>query len=167
PQYIHLLTEALKLAFADRHRYYGDPRFVDVPIDTLISMAYAAERRKAIDPQNAAPGMPDAGAIAGSEPAATRLHTARSEVSPSVDTSYVCVVDREGNAFSATPSDTSSSTPVIPGTGLCPSSRGTQSWCDPRLPAALAPGKRPRLTPSPAIALRSGKVYMPFGTPGN
>src|SRR6185295_10424236 len=167
PQYIHLLTEALKLAFADRHRYYGDPRFVDVPIDTLMSMAYATERRKSIDPQKAAPGMPEAGAIAAGAPTATPPHAARDEVPPPVDTSYVCVVDREGNAFSATPSDTSSSTPVIPGTGLCPSSRGTQSWCDPRLPAALAPGKRPRLTPSPAIALRNGKVYMPFGTPGN
>lgn len=167
PQYIHLLTEALKLAFADRHRHYGDPRFVDVPIDTLMSMAYANERRKSIDPQKAAPGMPEAGAIAAREPTATPLHAARDEVPPPVDTSYVCVIDREGNAFSATPSDTSSSTPVIPGTGLCPSSRGTQSWCDPRHPASLAPGKRPRLTPSPAIALRNGKAYMPFGTPGN
>ena len=167
PQYIHLLTEALKLAFADRHRYYGDPRFVDVPIDTLMSMAYATERRNAIDPRRAAPGMPDAGAIAHSEPSATVLHATHGVVPPAVDTSFVCVVDREGNALSATPSDTSSSTPVIPGTGLCPSSRGTQSWCDPRLPAALAPGKRPRLTPSPAIALRNGRAYMPFGTPGN
>src|SRR6185295_7597833 len=84
PQYIHVLTEALKLAFADRHRYYGDPRFVDVPIDTLMSMAYAAERRQAIDPQKAAPRMPDAGAIGAGEPAATLLQAARSEVSPPV-----------------------------------------------------------------------------------
>jgi gamma-glutamyltranspeptidase/glutathione hydrolase len=78
----------------------------------------------------------------------------------------VCVVDRHGNAFSATPSDVSSSTPVIPGTGLCPSSRGSQSWADPALPASVAPGKRPRLTPNPALALgRDGRV-IPFGTPG-
>jgi gamma-glutamyltranspeptidase / glutathione hydrolase len=57
--------------------------------------------------------------------------------------------------------------PVIPGTGLCPSSRGSQSWTDPEHPAALAPGKRPRLTPNPALALKDGKLYMPFGSPGN
>jgi len=63
--------------------------------------------------------------------------------------------------------DGSSGSPVIPGTGLCPSSRGSQSWTDPSLPGALAPGKRPRLTPNPALALKNGKVYMPFGSPGN
>jgi gamma-glutamyltranspeptidase/glutathione hydrolase len=83
------------------------------------------------------------------------------------DTSYVAVIDRHGNAFSATPSDASSSTPVIPGTGLCPSSRGSQSWCDPDHPAAVAPGKRPRLTCNPAMALRNGRAFMPFGSPGN
>jgi gamma-glutamyltranspeptidase / glutathione hydrolase len=167
PQYIHVLTEALKLAFADRHRYFGDPRFVDVPIDTLMSADYAAERRTSIDPRKAARGMPDAGVIDGYAPLPTPPRSQHPDLRPPADTSYVCVVDREGNAFSATPSDTSSSTPVIPGTGLCPSSRGTQSWCDPRLPACVAPGKRPRLTPSPALALRNGKAYMPFGSPGN
>jgi len=167
PQYIHVLTEALKLAYADRHRYYGDPRFVDVPIDTLMSAAYAAERRKAIDPHRAAPRMPDAGVVGAATSTETHPTAARDDAPPPVDTSYVCVIDRDGNAFSATPSDTSSSTPVIPGTGLCPSSRGTQSWCDPRHPASVAPGKRPRLTPSPALALRNGNAYMPFGSPGN
>jgi gamma-glutamyltranspeptidase/glutathione hydrolase len=85
---------------------------------------------------------------------------------PSLDTSYVCAVDRHGNVFSATPSDVSSSTPVIPGTGLCPSSRGSQSWADPSLPASVAPGKRPRLTPSPALALGPDGRAIPFGTPG-
>jgi gamma-glutamyltranspeptidase/glutathione hydrolase len=56
---------------------------------------------------------------------------------------------------------------VIPGTGVCPSSRGSQSWCEPGHPSVLAPGKRPRLTPSPALALRDGKAYLPFGSPGN
>ena len=86
---------------------------------------------------------------------------------PDPDTSFVCVVDRHGNAFSATPSDGALNTPVIPGTGIAPSSRGMQSWTDPAHPACLAPGKRPRLTPSPAIARRDGKWTMPFGTPGN
>jgi gamma-glutamyltranspeptidase/glutathione hydrolase len=167
PQYIHVLTEALKLSFADRQRYYGDPKFVDVPIDTLMSTRYADARRKMIDPRKAAPGMPEAGDAGSVAPRQKLPRATQGEPAPLADTSYVCVIDQDGNAFSATPSDGSSSTPVIPGTGLCPSSRGSQSWCDPAHPAAVAPGKRPRLTPSPALALRNGKAYMPFGSPGN
>ena len=168
PQYIHVLTEALKLSFADRQRYYGDPKFVDVPIETLMSARFADARRKMIDPRKAAPGMPEAGDAGSAAARRQKLPRAtQGEPAPLADTSYVCVIDQDGNAFSATPSDGSSSTPVIPGTGLCPSSRGSQSWCDPAHPAAVAPGKRPRLTPSPALALRNGKAYMPFGTPGN
>ncbi len=165
--YIHVLTEALKLCYADRHRYYGDPRFVDVPIDTLMSMPYASERRAMIDLTQASPGMPAPGLAGKGAQQSSAGATTRDEALPEVDTSYVCVVDRDGNAFSATPSDASSATPVIPGIGLCPSSRGSQSWCDPTHPASVAPGKRPRLTPSPALALRNGKAYMPFGSPGN
>jgi gamma-glutamyltranspeptidase/glutathione hydrolase len=179
PAYIHVLTEALKLAYADRHAYYGDPRFVDVPIDRLISPQYAGERRRAVDARRAAPGMPAPGLgppLRGLAPLAPGPGAAGSSGGGRdaaaarplpVDTSYVCVVDRLGNAFSATPSDASSETPVIPGTGLCPSSRGSQSWCDRAHPAALAPGKRPRLTPSTALALREGRAYLPFGSPGN
>lgn len=168
PQYIHLVTEALKLAFADRQRYYGDPRFVNVPMDQLLSEAYASERRKCIDPRKAAPGMPEAGETDNAAvPKQKTPRAAAGDPVPLPDTSYVCAIDRYGNAFSATPSDGSSATPVIPGTGLCPSSRGSQSWCDPNHPAAVAPGKRPRLTCSPALALRNGKAFMPFGSPGN
>jgi gamma-glutamyltranspeptidase/glutathione hydrolase len=168
PQYIHVLVEALKLAYADRHRYYADPRFVKVPIDVLLSESYAAERRKRIDPREAAPGMPEAGdAGLAAAPKPKLPQRARGESVQEPDTSYVSVIDRHGNAFSATPSDASSSMPVIPGTGLCPSSRGSQSWCDPGHPAAVAPGKRPRLTCNPAMALRNGKAFMPFGSPGN
>ncbi len=166
--YIHAVTEALKLAYADRHAYYGDPKFVDVPMSQLLSGSYASERRKAIDSTKAAPGMPSAGVVDGHRAAASTLPLP-AKVNPVLEpgTSYVCVIDRHGNAFSATPSDASNATPVIPGTGLCPSSRGSQSWCDPALPASVAPGKRPRLTCSPALALRNGKAYMPFGSPGN
>lgn len=168
PQYIHVVTEALKLAFADRQRYYGDPRFVEVPLDELLSESYAAERRKCIDPRKAAPGIPEAGKAGNAATPTQKLPRAASgEPVPVPDTSYVCVIDRHGNAFSATPSDGSSATPVIPGTGLCPSSRGSQSWCDPGHPASVAPGTRPRLTCSPAMALRNGKAFMPFGSPGN
>lgn len=165
-QYIHAVTEALKLAFADRHRYIGDPQFVKVPIDTLISAEYAAKRRGMIRRDQAWPEMPPAGEAGGA--GAQKLpKAALGEPAPLADTSYVCAIDRDGNAFSATPSDGSSATPVIPGTGLCPSSRGSQSWCDPNLPASVAPGKRPRLTPAPAMVLKDGKAHMPFGTPGN
>ena len=170
PAYIHTLIEALKLAFADRHAYYGDPKFVDVPIDALLSDAYTAMRQARIDPARAWPEMPPAGTPAelGLTPRGLPGATADKEYAePEPDTSYICVVDRHGNAFSATPSDGALNTPVIPGTGIAPSSRGMQSWTDPAHPACLAPGKRPRLTPNPAIARRQGKWTMPFGTPGN
>jgi gamma-glutamyltranspeptidase/glutathione hydrolase len=165
--YVHHITEALKLAFADRHRYYGDPKFVDVPLDVLLSRDYAAARRRLIRNEQAWKEMPPAGDVKGYSKATALPEHARGEPAPLADTSYACAVDAAGNAFSATPSDGSSGTPVIPGTGLCPSSRGTQSWTDPAHPAALAPGKRPRLTPNPALALKDGKLYMPFGSPGN
>src|SRR6202008_2917413 len=85
---------------------------------------------------------------------------------PELDTSYACVIDRDGNVFSATPSDGSYNAPVVPGLGIIPSSRGSQNWGDPDHPSGVAPGKRPRLTPNPAIAIQPGKMKMPFGTPG-
>ena len=85
-----------------------------------------------------------------------------------LDTSYICVVDEEGNVFSATPSDGAYGGTVAPGVGLAISSRGCQSWTDPGPHAsALAPGKRPRLTPNPALAILDGGTrFVPFGTPG-
>jgi gamma-glutamyltranspeptidase/glutathione hydrolase len=165
--YIHAVAEALKLSFADRHRYYGDPQFVKVPIDTLLSEAYAAERRKALRADKAWQELPPSGDIPGYPPSTPLPAPASGSPNPPADTSYACVVDKQGNAFSTTPSDGSSATPVIPGIGLCPSSRGSQSWTIPNHPAVMAPGKRPRLTPSPALAMKDGKLYMPFGSPGN
>jgi gamma-glutamyltranspeptidase/glutathione hydrolase len=174
PAYVHLVAEAMKLAFADRERYYGDPRFVPVPMETLLSPAYAAERRGAIRPDRAWPEMPPAGRAAG--PAGTGDGGAgRRAAAPAVtagspglpgDTSYVCAIDRRGNAMSATPSDVSWESPVIPGLGFCPSARGSQSWANPEHASSVQPGKRPRLTPNPALALRRGKLVMPFGAPG-
>jgi len=166
-EYVHLLAEVMNLCFADRERYYGDPRFVDVPMETLLSRAYAQERLKTIRDDRAFGEMPPAGVVPG--------HVAGHVRTPSVavgepglpgDTSYVCVVDSRGNAFSATPSDVSWESPVIPGLGLCPSSRGSQSWADPGHTSVAAPGKRPRLTPNPAMAMRKGEFLMPFGSPG-
>lgn len=168
PAYLHVLTEAIKLAFSDRHRYFGDPKFVHVPIDVILSADFASERRKRIDMQRAFPGMPEAGTIADwPSPQARLPEPAQGEPSPPADTSYVCVIDKHGNAFSATPSDESSAIPLIPGLGIVPSSRGSQSWTQPDHPACLAPGKRPRLTPSPGLVLKAGKLYMPYGSPGN
>ena len=160
--YLHLVTEALNLAFADRDALYTDPRFGQMPMDRLLSHDYARTRRGLIRPDRAfgqapPPGMgrPGAhGAADGGEGLGQR------------DTSYIAVVDRHGNAFSATPSDNSFEAPVVPGTGLCPSSRGSQSWADPAHPCAVAPGKRPRLTPSPAMARMPDGGMMPFGSPG-
>ncbi len=155
---IHTVAEALKLAFADREKFYTDPAHVPVPLDRLLSDGYAAERRALIRADKAWPDLPPPGdMLRGLE---------GGPQGPDLDTSYVAVVDRQGNAFSATPSDTSYSAPVVPGTGLVPSSRGSQSWADPDHPRAVAPGHRPRLTPNPALAVRDGAYVMPFGTPG-
>jgi gamma-glutamyltranspeptidase/glutathione hydrolase len=76
-------------------------------------------------------------------------------------------VDRWGNAFSATPSDGVTGSPLVEGLGFIISSRGMQSWLDPDHPSCLAPGKRPRLTPAPGLVLKDGRLFMPYGTPGN
>lgn len=166
-EYLHTLVEALKLAFADREAFYGDPDHVDVPLERLLDPAYGAARRDLIDPGHAWPELPPAGrpgGQAGLPHLTPRLPGV--PAGPPRDTSYICTVDRWGNAVSATPSDVSSDTPVVPGTGLCPSSRGSQSWTDPGHPSRLAPGKRPRLTPNPAMAVAEGLFVLPFGTPG-
>ena len=168
--YMHTLLETFKLVFGDREAYYGDPDFVKVPLEGLLSKAYADERGRAIDPSRAYPEMPEPGnpwphqgmTALNERPARPKAASG----SLQADTSYACVVDRWGNAFSATPSDTLSHAPVAKGLGFVVSARGSQSWLDPEHPSALEPGKRPRLTPNPALAMRNGKVWMPFGTPG-
>ncbi|HYH41649.1 MAG TPA: gamma-glutamyltransferase family protein [Burkholderiales bacterium] len=166
--YIHVVTEALKLAFSDRHNYFGDPRFVKVPIAGLMSDKYAAWRRSLISVEKAWEGMPPAGNPRTLQEVQNRwMPEPESEEAPGPgDTSYLCVIDKDGNAMSCTPSDGSNNTPIIPGVGILCSGRGTQSWGDPDHPSSVAPGKRPRLTPSPALAFKGGKVHMPFGTPG-
>jgi gamma-glutamyltranspeptidase/glutathione hydrolase len=168
---LHLILEALKAAFADRERYYGDPKFVDVPLGGLLDRDYAATWRERIDPQRAVSGMPTPG-----DPWSFESQS-RSDLPPfqapqplaapaKPDTSYLCVVDEDGNAFSATPSDGIGTTPLVPGLGFLVSDRGVQSRLDPRHPSAIAPGKRPRLTPNPGLIMRDGRVVAPYGTPG-
>ncbi|WP_144641315.1 gamma-glutamyltransferase family protein [Bordetella genomosp. 13] len=166
--YVHLLTEAIKLAFADREAHYADPRHTDIPQEALLSLEYGRQRLDLIDPRRAGPDMPAPGALPDIRAIAARLagDGDHARTDPRLDTSYVAVVDRHGNAFSATPSDGSYNTPVIPGTGLCASGRGSQSWAEAGHPCAIGPGRRPRLTPNPSLAVRPGRYVMPFGTPG-
>jgi gamma-glutamyltranspeptidase/glutathione hydrolase len=166
PDYAHLVIESLKAAFADREYRYGDPDFVDVRVEELLSSQHLDARAAGIDRTLARPELP--GPI-GADPSLVDLLPPAAQVPVTGaprDTSYVCVVDRWGNVFSATPSDASSESPVIPGTGFVPSTRGTQSRPDPRHPSGVAPGKRPRLTPSPALAVRDDGSVFVFGCPG-
>ncbi len=171
PRALHLLVEAMKLAFADREAYYGDPRYVKVPAEALLSKAYADARRALIREDRAWPEMPPPGDPDGVS--ALRNGAGAGSVAPrgaaapsALDTAYVCVVDAEGNGFSATPSDPSVDSAVVPGVGCVVSPRGSQGWLTPGHASEVVPGKRPRLTPAPAMALRGGRLFMPFGTPG-
>jgi gamma-glutamyltranspeptidase / glutathione hydrolase len=161
PAYLHRIVETIKLAFADRDAYYGDPAFVTVPAERLLSRAFAEERRALVG-ERAWKEMPPAGDAA---PRRELLPLAGGS-SDALDTSYVAVVDAEGNAFSATPSDPNVDSPVVSGVGCVVSPRGSQGWLDPSHASVVAPGKRPRLTPAPAMALQDGRALMPFGTPG-
>jgi gamma-glutamyltranspeptidase/glutathione hydrolase len=167
-RYLHLLVEAIKLAFADREAYYGDPNHVKVPAEGLLSKAYAAARRQLIREDRAFTEAPpgDPLGLGAFKNGSLPLFAADPGEPRMMDTSYVAVVDGEGNGFSATPSDPSVDAPVVPGVGCVVSPRGSQSWLDPAHPSAVAPGKRPRLTPAPAMVFSNGRLFMPFGTPG-
>ena len=163
--YLHRVVECLNLALADREYYFGDPRFTDVPLDWLLDPGTIARRAAAIRNDRAFGQMPPP--LDPVSRSRAREGFAGSDL-PKIeaDTSYCCVVDRWGNAFSATPSDGSGNVPVVPGLGIAPSGRGSQSRPDPRHPAGVAPGKRPRLTPNPAMLVTDKGGVMPFGTPG-
>jgi gamma-glutamyltranspeptidase / glutathione hydrolase len=163
--YVHLVIEAMKAVFADREHHYGDPAFVDVPLERMLGSEHITARASGIDMSRAVPGLPPALFGASQElPDAMTAEEVRHIGEGG--TSYVCVVDAEGNAFSATPSDGASTSPVIPGTGIVPSLRGLQSRPDPSHPSGVGPGRRPRLTPNPAIAVRDDGSVFPFGCPG-
>ena len=173
--YIHTVTQALNLAFADREQYIGDPAFVDVPIDALLSEGYLRERRALIDPDRAWPAMPPAGdprkcraTLEGAPQSAWEAVSAMRTVGEqSAGTSYFGVIDKDGNIFSCTPSEgMKSGGPIIPGTGLFLSLRGSQSRVQEDHPASIAPGKRPRLTPAPALVLRDGQPVIALGAHG-
>ncbi|MBU6422817.1 MAG: gamma-glutamyltransferase [Chloroflexota bacterium] len=166
--FLHRYTEAMKLACADREGFFGDPDLVDVPMRGMLDKEYAAERAKLIRDDRAWPELPPPGDPWRYEgrtgPAGYRPPAADGGDFP--DTSYACAMDAEGWAFSATPSDPAAHAPLVPGLGIIVSTRGAQLFTTPGHPSAIAPWKRPRLTPNPALLVRDGKAYMPFGCPG-
>jgi gamma-glutamyltranspeptidase / glutathione hydrolase len=172
--YLHTVVECAKLAFADREAWYGDPAFVDVPLDALLSVAYNDERRALVGDQASLelrPGAPDGrrptlGALDQDASVAPTLGVGEPTLRTG-DTCHIDVADRFGNLVSATPSGGwLQSSPVIPSVGFPLSTRSQMFVLDESLPSALAPRKRPRTTLTPSLALRDGAPYMAFGTPG-
>jgi gamma-glutamyltranspeptidase/glutathione hydrolase len=171
PAYIHTLAEALKLALADRDRYYGDPNFVKIPTAELLSKDYAALRRPLIDPERASlaqqPGDPMnmKAVLAGAVQAIGRA-SAVPELERANDTTCVNVVDKEGNLFSATPSGAWLPAVVAGDTGVLMGQRLQSALTDSNHPNVVAPGKRPRITLTPTLVLWNGEPFMVLSTPG-
>lgn len=160
--YIHTVIESAKLAFADRESYYGDPEFVDVPLARLLSKEYAAERRSLIDPAASSPDMRPGDA----EPFRL-LETDDPGQVFAGDTTHLDVVDATGTMMSATTSGGWIPTsPVVPGLGFPLGTRAQQFSFQEGHPNVLEPGKRPRTTLTPSLAMRDGEPYMVFGSPG-
>ena len=183
PEFIHAVIEAMKLAYADREAYYGDPDFFETPLDRLLSDDYAAGRAALIADTASMEQRP--GALPGLAPlaqAAVDRAARRVEVEigadagePTMahlaqeggDTVHLDVIDRWGNMVSATPSGGwLQSSPAIPGLGFALNTRAQMFWLDEGLASSLGPGRRPRTTLTPSLALKDGAPHMAFGTPG-
>jgi gamma-glutamyltranspeptidase/glutathione hydrolase len=181
PEFIHLQVECAKLAYADREKFYGDPKFNEIPIQALLSDTYNDERRKLISDKASLDFLPGSvegfgavvklrraeghreavGAMGAGEPTVGRFGEVRG------DTVHFDIIDQSGNMISATPSGGwLQSSPVIPEIGFCLGSRAQMFWLEEGHPASLAPGKRPRTTLSPTMALRDGEPYLSWGSPG-
>jgi gamma-glutamyltranspeptidase / glutathione hydrolase len=171
PAYIHTLAEAIKLALADRDRYYGDPNFVKIPATELLSKNYAALRRPLIDERHASlaqqPGDPmNMKAILASAVQTIGKASAVPDIERANDTTCVNVVDKDGNLFSATPSGAWLPAVVAGDTGVLMGQRLQSSLTDPNSPNVVAPGKRPRITLTPTLVLKGGEPFMVLSTPG-
>ncbi len=162
PEYLHTVVEVVKLAFADRDRYYGDPKFSHIPEEILLSKAYAADRRKLIDPAHAS--MEHRPGTFGAPLQMEKVSTA--SIMPAHDTTCVNVVDRHGNVFSATPSGAWLPSVIAGDTGVPFGTRMQSFVLTPGHPNQVAPGKRPRVTLSPTIVLKDGKPFLALSTPG-
>ncbi len=179
-EFVHTVIEAEKLAFADREIYYGDPSFVDVPLTQLLSREYAQTRSKLIGERASAELLP--GTIPGFQEQIAHSLTVLRPLSaggavyePTMghlaekrgDTVHLDVMDAEGNMVSITPSGGwLQSSPIIPELGFCLNSRAQMFWLTEDMASSLAPGKRPRTTLTPSLALKEGRPQMLFGTPG-
>ncbi len=171
PDYVHILTEAIKLAFADRDRYYGDPQFVKVPGVELLSKEYATMRRVLIDPKVASlvqrPGDPiHKKSLAQLIGAVTLGPSTIPEAERANDTTCVNVIDAQGNVFSATPSGAWLPCFIAGDTGIPISSRMQSFLLTPGHPNELQPGKRPRITLSPTLVMKDGQPFAALSTPG-
>ncbi|MCW2493377.1 MAG: gamma-glutamyltransferase [Frankiales bacterium] len=180
--YIHTVVEASKLAFADREAWYGDPDVVDVPISELLSPSYTSDRRTLISSQasyDLRPGSPGGrspvlpewplsvaqigqfAATGAGEPTVAANGATRG------DTCHLDVIDRDGLTISATPSGGwLQSSPTVADLGFCLGTRAQMAWLQPNLASSLRPRSRPRTTLSPSLALKDGRPYLAFGTPG-
>jgi gamma-glutamyltranspeptidase/glutathione hydrolase len=177
-EFIHTVVECSKLAFADREKFYGDPKFSEIPIETLLSDAYNDERRKLIHHTASLelqPGSVEGFGAVVQLKAGPKIVSGMGAGEPTVgrmgevvgDTVHFDIVDQAGNMVSSTPSGGwLQSSPVIPELGFCLGTRAQMFWLEEGHPAALAPGKRPRTTLSPTMALRDGEPYMAWGSPG-
>jgi len=180
--YIHVVVEALKLAYADRDTYYADPAFVDVPAAGLLSKTYAAERAQSIQMTRASRRftagnpLPFDGRVkewaywvadimdATTPGPAPDAEPIRGTVK---DTTHIAIIDKDGNIFDSTPSGGWIGGAVVLGdTGIAMSVRGEQFWLDRTRAAQLRPRSRPRYTLTPSIVLRDGEPFMAIGTPG-
>lgn len=184
PEFVHVVTEALKLGQADRDAYYGDPLDRNVPMQTLLSDGYTVARRAQVGDKASfdfRPGMVPGfekqldvcrdvlsgllGKGAVYEP--TMAHLAEQEQAGKGDTCHMDVVDRWGNTISVTPSGGwLQSSPVIPGLGFALSTRAQMFWLTPGMASSLVPGQRPRTTLTPSLALHKDGRRFSFGTPG-
>ena len=188
PDFIQLQVEAAKLAFADRDTFLGDPDFAAIPLETLLSDDYNAERRALITNRashaqrpgtipgyggsmNLAASSGKRSAVSSGGAGEPTVGDLPGEVQPNGvtrgDTVHFDIIDRHGNMISATPSGGwLQSSPTIPALGFCLGTRAQMFVLDETHPAALGPGRRPRTTLSPTMALRDGKPYLAWGTPG-
>jgi gamma-glutamyltranspeptidase/glutathione hydrolase len=159
-EFVHVVTECAKLAFADRDALYGD---ADVPIETLLSARYNDERRALVADDASVEYRPGLGHL----PRVRDALATPGSGEPDRDTVHLDIADRFGNLFSATPSGGwLQSSPVIPSLGWPLGTRAQMFWLEEGLPSSLRPGTRPRTTLSPGLALRNGEPYLAWGTPG-
>ncbi|MCF8466637.1 MAG: gamma-glutamyltransferase family protein [Sneathiella sp.] len=162
----HVFLEAIKLAMADREAFYGDPDFVTAPYDPLLSPAYAAERAGQICVDKATDLPPPPGKFSGYEKQNYNANESNSAWAASLDTSVAAVIDKHGNIFASTPSDSSFDAPAVPNLGFVMSTRGGQSYVAADHPACLGAGKRPRVSACPFIFRNCDGHFIAGGGPG-